>query len=68
MGSSNGNLKVGDKVYMSGPHGLIIDGKVPAIIMGKATFEDWINSEPKPNMVRTEEEYRKEYFYWVSID
>lgn len=61
-------LKVGDKIEMSGPNGMIVDGTVPALVMKEATFEDWKNSEPKPNMTRPELTYKNNYFYWVSID
>ena len=67
MGSDR-KLKIGQVVKMSGPRGLSMDGTVPAVVLREATFEDWKNSEPKPNMVRSEEEYRKGIFYWVSVD
>lgn len=61
--------KVGEKVEVTGSRGPLVDPIIPGIVMGEATYEDWINQDDPPQYFsRTEAEYRKCNFYFVSVD
>jgi len=70
IGSFNLDLKIGSKIEVSGPRGRLLDGSVPAIVLRKATKQEYSDDRDTKNSkyCPPEEVLNRGYFYEVSID